>query len=99
MDSVTRFSDRATDYVRYRPTYPAGAIAAILEGLGPPARLVAADIVVQAPEISARLLGDAGVRVIAVEPGEAMRLAALPHANVAWVGGLADATGLRSASI
>ena len=98
MDSVTRFSDRATDYVRYRPTYPAAAIAAILDGLGPPGRLVAADVGA-GTGISARLLGDAGVRVIAVEPGEEMRLAASPHVNVAWVGGLADATGLRPASV
>ena len=73
MDSVTRFSDRATDYVRYRPTYPAEAIAAILDGLGPPGQLVAADIGA-GTGISARLLGDAGVRVIAVEPGEEMRM-------------------------
>ena len=41
LDTVGRFSDRAADYVRYRPTYPAEAIDAILEGLGPPERLVA----------------------------------------------------------
>jgi SAM-dependent methyltransferase len=32
----------------------------------------------------------------AVEPGSAMRGAAAPHPNVAWVGGTAEATGLGS---
>ena len=94
-DTVERFSDRATDYVRFRPTYPAGAIHAMLDGLGPPERLVAADIGA-GTGISARLLGDRGLRVLAVEPGDAMRRAAAPHPNVAWVAGRAEATGLRS---
>jgi hypothetical protein len=29
---IQRFSDRAADYVRYRPTYPAVAIRAVLDG-------------------------------------------------------------------
>jgi SAM-dependent methyltransferase len=94
-DTVERFSDRAADYIRYRPTYPAEAVDAILDGLGPPERLVAADVGA-GTGISARLLGERGVRVIAVEPGEGMRRAAAPHPNVAWVAGRADATGLRS---
>lgn len=92
-DTVRRFSDRAADYIRYRPTYPAEAVHAILDGLGPPERLVAADVGA-GTGISARLLGERGVRVIAVEPGEGMRRAAVPHPNVAWVAGRAEATGL-----
>ena len=42
LDTVGRFSDRAADYAKSRPTYPAEAVRAILEGLGPPERLVAA---------------------------------------------------------
>ena len=34
LDTVGRFSDRAADYVRYRPSYPTAAIDLILEGLG-----------------------------------------------------------------
>src|SRR5262245_33155757 len=98
LDTVRRFNDRAADYVRYRPTYPAEAVQAILDGLGPPERLVAADIGA-GTGISARLLADRGVRVLAVEPGDAMRSAAAPHPNGSWVGGRADATGLRSASV
>jgi SAM-dependent methyltransferase len=93
LDTVGRFSDRAADYVRYRPAYPAEAIDAILDGLGPPGGLVAADVGA-GTGISARLLGERGVRVIAVEPGEGMRRAAEPHPNVAWVAGRAEATGL-----
>jgi SAM-dependent methyltransferase len=97
-DTVSRFGDRAADYVKYRPTYPVGVVRAILEGLGPPQRVVAADVGA-GTGISARLLGDAGVRVIAIEPGEAMRRAAGPHPNVHWIAGRAEATGLRSASV
>ena len=97
-DTVERFNDRAADYVRYRPTYPAEALDAILYGLGPPERLVAADVGA-GTGISARLLGDRGVRAIAIEPGEAMRRAAGPHPNVAWVAGRAEATGLASQAV
>jgi SAM-dependent methyltransferase len=96
-DSVQRFSDRATDYVKYRPTYSAEAIDALLEGLGPSDQLVAADVGA-GTGISARLLGDRQVQVIAVEPGEDMRGAAAPHPHVRWVAGRAEATGLRSES-
>jgi SAM-dependent methyltransferase len=97
-DTVERFSDRAVDYIRYRPTYPAEAVQAILDGLGPPERLVAADVGA-GTGISARLLGNRGVRVIAVEPGEAMRRAAAPHPSVVWVAGRAEATGLASQAV
>ena len=60
-----------------------------------PERVVAADVGA-GTGISARVLGDRGVRVIAVEPGEAMRRAAAPHPNVVWVAGRAEATGLAS---
>ena len=94
-DSVRRFSDRAADYVRYRPGYPAAAIDAILAGLGPAAHLRAADVGA-GTGISARLLGERGVRVIASEPGHDMRRAAAPQSNVAWVAGRAEAIGLRA---
>jgi SAM-dependent methyltransferase len=97
-DSVERFNDRTADYVKYRPAYPADAIDAILEGLGPPEKLRAADVGA-GTGISARLLGDRGVQVVAVEPGEAMRGAAARHPNVAWVGGRAEATGLQPQTV
>jgi len=98
LSTVERFSERASDYVKYRPSYPAGAIQVILAGLGPPESLVIADVGA-GTGISARLLGDRGVRVLAVEPGEAMRRAAAPHPNVSWVVGTAEATGLSAGSV
>src|SRR5262245_47354984 len=97
-DSVERFSDRADDYVRYRPGYPAEAISAILDGLGSSEHVRAADVGA-GTGISARLLGDRGVHGIAVEPGEEMRRAASSHPRVQWTGGTAEATGLQSASV
>ena len=98
IDSVTRFNDRAADYVQYRPSYPRAAVDAILDGLAPPERLIAADIGA-GTGISARLLGDRSVRVIAVEPGEAMRAAAAPHEKVRWTAGRAEGIGLMPASV
>lgn len=98
MDTVTRFNDRADDYVKYRPTYPDQAIDAILDGLGPLERIAAADVGA-GTGISARLLGDRGVRVIACEPGESMRRAAAVHRHVVWIAALAEAVALRTASV
>ncbi len=98
LDPIGRFNNRVEDYVKYRPAYPAGAILAILDGLGPPERVTAADVGA-GTGIAARLLGDRGVHVIAIEPGEAMRSAAAPHPRVTWTAGTAEATGLRSASV
>ena len=97
-DTVARFSDRAADYVKFRPTYPADAVRALLDGLGPPNRVVAADVGA-GTGISARLLGDRGARVVAIEPSEDMRRAATPHPNVVWMSGRAEATGLRSRAL
>ena len=97
-DPTTRFTDRADDYVRYRPGYPGEAMTAVLEGLGPPSRLVAADVGA-GTGISARLLAARGVRVIAVEPNEAMRAAATPDSEVEWRAGTAEATELPGASV
>ena len=97
-DTVARFSDRAEDYVKYRPTYPGAAIDAILEGLGPPSGVRAADVGA-GTGISARLLADRGVHVVAVEPGDAMRAAAAAHARVTWVTATAEATGLTAGGV
>lgn len=93
LDPTGRFGDRAADYVKYRPSYPAAAIDAVLGGLGEPASLRAADIGA-GTGISARLLGERGVRVIALEPNAPMRAAAEPHPNVTFRDGTAEATGL-----
>ena len=105
MRPTTRFTDRAEDYAKYRPTYPAQAIDALLEGLVSAARsgtlhapIVAADVGA-GTGISARLLAERGVRVIAVEPNNAMRAAAEPHPLIEWRSGVAEATALPDACV
>lgn len=98
MDPTGRFTNRAADYVKYRPGYPEAVFDAMLDGLGEPTRIVAADVGA-GTGISARLLGARGVSVLAIEPNAAMRDAAAPHANVAWRDGTAEATGLAAASV
>lgn len=95
-DPTGRFASRAQDYAAARPSYPPGAIDLLLEGLGPPERLLAVDLGA-GTGIGARLVADRGARVLAIEPNAAMREAAAPHAGVAWHAGRAEATGLPEA--
>lgn len=97
MDPLGRFSDRASDYVRYRPTYPTNAIDAVLDGLAVPSSLVVADVGA-GTGISARLLAERGARVVAIEPNAAMRSTAAPHPLVEWRDTTAESTGLEAAS-
>ncbi|HYE02331.1 MAG TPA: class I SAM-dependent methyltransferase [Phycisphaerales bacterium] len=94
---TTRFSERAADYARARPSYPREAIDAVLAGLGDPRSLAAVDVGA-GTGISARLLADRGVRVVAVEPNAAMRDAAEPHPLVTWADATAERTGLPARS-
>jgi ubiquinone/menaquinone biosynthesis C-methylase UbiE len=95
---LTRFSDRATDYAKYRPSYPTQVIDQILAGLADRDRLIAADVGA-GTGISARLLGDRGVQVWAIEPNAAMGQAAARHAQVQWITAAAEATGLPDDSV
>jgi SAM-dependent methyltransferase len=98
LNPTGRFSDRAEDYRRYRPDYPAAAFDAILEGLGEAAGLAAADVGA-GTGISSRPLAARGVRIIAVEPNAEMRAAATPHEGIEWRAGTAEATGLANGSV
>ncbi|MFM9995986.1 MAG: class I SAM-dependent methyltransferase [Phycisphaerales bacterium] len=105
LNPTGRFSDRAADYVKHRPSYPREAIDAILDGLGEPPWLLAVDVGA-GTGISARLLAERGVRVIAVEPNAAMREAGRadrrlgePKYPVDWRDGTAEATGLAAGSV
>ena len=98
LDPTGRFSDRAADYVRYRPSYPAPAIDAIFEGLAEPGAILAADVGA-GTGIAARLLADRGARVVAIEPNAAMRESASPHDGVEWRAGTAEATGIAGSSV
>ncbi|EIM96926.1 hypothetical protein WQE_31771 [Paraburkholderia hospita] len=101
-DSIQRFTDRVTDYVKYRPGYP-GEVVTFLHttcGLAEGARV--ADIGA-GTGISSKLLLDAAHPVVAVEPNQAMRAAAdawlAGYADYTSVAGTAEATTLDSASV
>ena len=98
LQPTTRFDDRASDYARYRPSYPPEAIDAVFAGWTDPARLIVADVGA-GTGISSRLLAERGPRVLAVEPNAAMRDAAEPHPRVTFIDASAEATGLESASV
>jgi SAM-dependent methyltransferase len=92
--TVSRFSGLSDVYDKYRPRYPDAAIAAILQGL--PSNPTVVDVGA-GTGISTRALGDAGARVIAIEPNDDMRAFAVAS-GVDARRGTAAATGLRDAS-
>ncbi|MBV8067847.1 MAG: class I SAM-dependent methyltransferase [Candidatus Eremiobacteraeota bacterium] len=98
MNSTQRFGRCAKAYAAFRPSYPAGAIEAVLEGLGDPAALTIADVGA-GTGISSRLFADRGPKIIAIEPNEQMRAAAALHPRVQWHNGNAERTGLRESSV
>ena len=95
---LTRFSDCATDYAKYRPSYPTAAIDHILAGLAEPQHLIAADVGA-GTGISARLLGDRGLQVWAIEPNIAMAEVAMRHPYVRFRSAQAEATGLLDRTV
>jgi SAM-dependent methyltransferase len=95
MDSTTRFSKRAEDYARYRPSYPPDAIAAILDGFTKPR---VADLGA-GTGISSVLLANAGARVYAIEPNAAMRAAIPLRPDIELIDGTAESTHLPDRSV
>jgi SAM-dependent methyltransferase len=98
MNPQGRFSDRAQDYAKYRPSYPSAAIDRILEGLDTTSGLITADIGA-GTGISSRLLADREVRVMAIEPNIAMRQVAQAHPLVEFRDGSAENTKLPDNSV
>ncbi|MDJ0636793.1 MAG: class I SAM-dependent methyltransferase [Xenococcaceae cyanobacterium MO_188.B29] len=98
MNSTYIFTDRAKEYAQYRSSYPTEAIAAIVEGLMSSSQLVAADIGA-GTGIASRLLGNCGVKVMAVEPNSAMRQEAEYHSQVEFKAGTAEKTNLPDDSV
>ncbi len=101
-DATARFTDRVSDYVRYRPGYPPELVSWLHHHLGTTADWEVVDIGA-GTGISSQMLLAEGHRVTAVEPNAAMRAAAEQ-----WLGedprfrivdGRADATGLADASV
>ncbi|MBD2483370.1 class I SAM-dependent methyltransferase [Planktothrix sp. FACHB-1365] len=98
MNPLTRFSDRASYYAKYRPSYPDEAITMVLEGLGNTSELIAVDIGA-GTGISSRLLAERGVKVLAVEPNPQMRETATPHPLVEFREATAENTNLGDNSV
>jgi SAM-dependent methyltransferase len=98
MNPTGRFGTRAKAYAAFRPSYPPGAIDAVLDGLGSPHELTVADIGA-GTGISAHLFAERGASVIAIEPNANMRGAARPHGRVRWLDGTGERTGLEDASV
>ncbi|MGF6756203.1 class I SAM-dependent methyltransferase [Paraburkholderia sp. GAS42] len=101
-DSTQRFTSRVADYVKYRPSYPQDVLTFLHTTCGLVRGAKVADIGA-GTGISAKLFLDAGHPVVAVEPNEAMR-----NAAVAWLSGFdgftsaagtAEATTLDDASV
>lgn len=93
-----RFSNRAEDYARSRPSYPSATIDFMLQGLPHPSQLVIADIGA-GTGISAHLFADRGATVWAIEPNAAMRAAATPHPCIKFREGTAEQTRLPIQSV
>jgi len=101
-DPTARFTDRVSDYVKYRPRYPKSAIAFLERKAELHPSWTVADIG-SGTGISSELFLDAGCRVLGVEPNRAMR----ESAESAFAGrplfvsvdGRAEATGLEAGSV
>lgn len=97
-----RFSDRVKDYVKYRPSYPAAALAVLAQECGLGSAATVADIGA-GTGIFSQLLLQSGARVYAVEPNAPMRAAAeqqlADQPGFIGIAGSAEATGLPNASV
>jgi SAM-dependent methyltransferase len=102
MQPVTRFSGRADDYVRARPTYPDSMVDVLEPELGLSPRTVIADVG-SGTGLSAEPFLRRGYTVFCVEPNPEMRTAAerqlAGYAGFRSVPGSAEATGLAASSV
>jgi SAM-dependent methyltransferase len=101
-DPLRRFSNRVSDYDRFRPRYPAALIDTLRDLAGLTPRDVVADVG-SGTGILTRLLLDSGHRVFAVEPNAAMRAVAerdfSDNARFTSVDGAAERTTLPDGSV
>ena len=101
-DSVSRFSNRVENYVKYRPNYPSQIVRYLSDSIGLTPDKLIADIGC-GTGISSRLFLENGNSVIGVEPNEAMREAATEYLadypNFRLVNGTAENTTLDDHSI
>lgn len=101
VSTVERFSNRVSNYVKYRPEYPGEVLDLFIERMGLTPRSVVADIGA-GTGLSSKLFVENGNPVIAVEPNEKMREAARStfarRKNFTAVDGISGATTLPDAS-
>jgi SAM-dependent methyltransferase len=97
--SITRFSDRADLYARWRPSYPASALDAIIADCGLNGTTLVIDVGC-GTGISSRQFAARGIPVLGIEPNDVMRAEAesiaVPSGQPAprYQKGRAEATGL-----
>ena len=100
-DPVARFSDRADDYVKYRPHYSPQVVKALQQACGLCPQHVIADVGCGSGLLAEIFLQN-GNRVVGVEPNRPMRVAGeaylTGYPNFSMVEGSAEATGLPDAS-
>src|SRR3954465_7534109 len=101
-DATNRFSNRAENYARHRPTYPPELVATLIADAGLASASVIADVG-SGTGISSSLFLDQGCTVYAVEPNTGMRAVAerafAGNARFVSVAGSAESTTLPNASV
>lgn len=102
MNSRERFSNRVDSYLKYRPSYPKEVIDYLYDFVGLRSNSKIADIG-SGTGIFSKLLLERGSYVIAVEPNQAMRVAAEQmlesNPNFQTITGSAESTGLPDQSV
>jgi SAM-dependent methyltransferase len=101
-DPLARFSDRAGDYVKYRPHYAHDVVHALSAACGLRPEHLIADVGC-GPGLLAEIFLQNGNRVIGVEPNREMRVAGdqylAVYPNFSMVDGSAEATALADQSV
>jgi SAM-dependent methyltransferase len=101
-DPVARFSNRAEDYAKYRPSYPAGVLEILRADCGLMESSTVADVGSGTGILSKLFLKD-GNPVIGIEPNAAMRQSAerllAGFSNFVSIDATAEATTLEPASV
>lgn len=101
-DSVSRFSNRVENYVKYRPHYPADVLRVFREKMNLREDSIVADVGA-GTGISAKMFLENGNHVFAVEPNAAMRVAAdkylRDYRKLKIVDGTAENTNLLDDSV
>jgi SAM-dependent methyltransferase len=94
----TAFADCVADFAAGRPDYPAELSRVIMQRLGLAPRALVADVGA-GTGIATKLLLDAGLRVMPIEPDDAMRAEGERQLGIPFRAGTAEATGLADASV